>query len=504
MRGKRALYNIISNLVLQVIIVIYGFIVPRVIIGYFGSEVNGLISSVTQFLAYITLLESGFGPVVRATLYKPIAEKNKEAIAGILRTTEKFFRRIAIIFIIYILILCCVFPMIVGSSFDVVFTVSLVVIIGISTFAEYFFGMTYRLFLQAEQKTYVISIIQVVTYILSAIAVVALAVFGANVLIIKLVSGLIFTLRPLVQNFYVKKKYNIKLGGASKDYPIKQKWDGLAQHVAAVIHGNTDITVLTIFTNLAEVSVYAVYYLVVSGVKRIVQSFTVGIDATFGDMIAKKEDDNLRKKFSAYELLYMVLMTIIFTCTLALITPFVTVYTAGVTDADYIRPLFGYLLVASEFIWAIRAPYASLTLAAGHFKETRKGAWVEAIVNIVISVALVWKLGLVGVAIGTTVAMSIRAIEFIYHANKYVLKQSVGESVKKILIAIIAMVVAMTILNFIGLAEPISYVVWAKNAALVLTISGVVTLLLYGIFYGRELKGAMKKMGVLLNRKKKA
>ena len=63
MRSKKAIYNIISNLMLQFVVVIYGFIVPQIIISNFGSSVNGLISSITQFLAYITLLESGFGPV---------------------------------------------------------------------------------------------------------------------------------------------------------------------------------------------------------------------------------------------------------------------------------------------------------------------------------------------------------------------------------------------------------------------------------------------------------
>ena len=503
MRSKKAIYNIVCNLLLQFVIVVYGFVVPKIIIDYFGSEVNGLIASITQFLAYITLLESGFGPVVRATLYKPIAKKDEIAIAGIIRTSEKFFRRIALIFLLYIVVLCFVFPLITRTDFDAAFTVSLVVIIGISTFAEYFFGMAYRLFLQAEQKTYVISIIQTITYLLSIVAVVVLAVMGADILIIKLISGLIFVLRPLMQNFYVKKKYKIKLDGASEKYPIKQKWDGLAQHIAAVIHGNTDVTVLTLFTSLAEVSVYAVYYLVVSGVKKIVQAFTVGIDASFGDMIAKKEDENLRRKFSAYELLYIMVITVIFACTFVLITPFIVVYTEGVTDADYIRPLFGYLLVASEFIWAIRAPYASITLAAGHFRETRRGAWIEAIINIVVSIALVWKFGLVGVTIGTIVAMLVRAIEFIYHANKYVLKRNIFASAGKIVTSVVAVIITAGIVNLINLAEPTGYMAWIKNAVIVLTIAGVITLVCFGAVYYKDLIAVPKKMKTILRKKKK-
>lgn len=492
MRSKKALYNIFSNLLLQFISVIYGFIVPKIIIDYFGSDINGLVASITQFLAYITLLESGFGPVVKAVLYRPIANKDKTTIASILKTSEKFFRRIAVLFVLYIMILCVVFPLFLAPSFDSIFTISLVVIIGMSTFAEYYFGMTYRLYLQAEQKTYVISVIQIFTYIISAIVIVVLTLLGCNILVIKLVAGLVFIIRPIVQNIYVKKHYSIDLRFAIDNYPIKQKWDGLAQHIAAVIHGNTDITVLTVFTTLAEVSVYSVHYLVIAGVKRIVQSFNNGLDASFGDMIAKKEYENLRKKFSAYELLYMVVATIIFVTTLLTITPFIAVYTEGVTDAVYIRPVFGYLLVVSEFLWAIRLPYSSITLAAGHFRETKRGAWVEAILNILLSVILVFHFGLIGVAVGTIVAMFVRTVEFVYHANKYILKRNFWNSVSKIIVVVVATITTTLIVISIPLSMPDSFISWAKNALIVLLIASNITLLIFSICYRGETSSILK------------
>ena len=159
MRSKRAINNVIVNFILQIIILLYGFIVPKIIISQFGSNVNGLISSITQFLAYIALLESGFGPVVKSILYKPIANKDNKEIANIIKTSEKFFRKIAIIFLIYIAIMCVFYPYFVNKDFDSIYTISLILIISISTFAEYYFGMAYKLFLQSEQKTYVISCI---------------------------------------------------------------------------------------------------------------------------------------------------------------------------------------------------------------------------------------------------------------------------------------------------------------------------------------------------------
>lgn len=487
MRTKNALYNILTNLVLQIVTILYGFIVPKIIISNFGSNTNGLISSITQFLAYISLLESGFGPVVKSILYKPISSKDNKTIASILKSAERFFRTIACIFLIYIVLLCIFYPLLVKNDFDYLFTISLIVIIAISTFAEYFFGMTYKLFIQANQKAYIISIIQIITYILNVISIVVLVKINASIQIIKLVGGIIFILRPLIQNLYVKKKYNIKLKDVNDKYEIKQKWDGLAQHVAAVIHGNTDITVLTAFSSLADVSVYSVYSLVVKGVKSIIQSLT-GIESIFGDIIAKNEQDVLNRKFNLYEIIYYMLATIAFSCTIVLITPFISVYTKGITDVNYVRFWFGVLLVISEYIWAIRLPYSSLISASGHFKETRVSAWIECISNIVISVVLVWKYGIVGVTVGTIVGMAIRTTDFVYHTNKYILKRNVYESVKKIVVVIIETILIVIICGFIPYLQNISYYNWLINAVITGVIATIVVLLFNLIIYKKDIK----------------
>ena len=492
MRSKKAIYNIIASLALEIVTLICGFIVPKLIIQKFGSNVNGLVSSITQFLAYITLLEAGFGPVVRAALYKPIAKKDKKQIENILKTSEKFFRIIALIFLGYLVCLAIAYPILLNKEFSYIYTMSLVVIISITTFAEYYFGMTYKLYLKAEQKTYVISVIQMIGYILNTVAIIVLIKLNCNIQIVKLISGLIFVVRPIAQNIYVKKKYNINLKNADKNYELKQKWDGLAQHIAAVIHNNTDIAILTFFTKITEVSVYSVYYLIVKGIKALVQAFSNGVDASFGDMIAKQEKEHLNKSFKKYELFYYTIITIVYTSALILIVPFIKVYTKGITDANYIRPVFATLLVLSEFIWAIRLPYSSLTLTAGHFKETRRGAWIEAITNIVISIVLVINLGIVGVAIGTLVAMLIRTIEFIYYTSKYVLERKQLITVKKISIVILQVLIVIGVNKLLPSFNIESYLEWAGYAIIIAIISTVIIIPINLIFYKDDAKGLAK------------
>lgn len=79
--------------------------------------------------------------------------------------------------------------------------------------------------------------------------------------------------------------------------PITQKWNGVAQHVAAIVLDGTDTIVLTLFATLEDVSIYSVYYLVVNGVKQLFMSLTKGVESLMGELWAKQELKELNKFF---------------------------------------------------------------------------------------------------------------------------------------------------------------------------------------------------------------
>ena len=102
MKNKITLLNSISALFLQVVTIISGFIIPKIILLYFGSAVNGLVSSISQFLSYIALIEGGVTGVIYASLYKPLLDNDKTKISRILVTSKIFYRRIGYIFMAYL------------------------------------------------------------------------------------------------------------------------------------------------------------------------------------------------------------------------------------------------------------------------------------------------------------------------------------------------------------------------------------------------------------------
>lgn len=488
----------------QVIVLICGFILPRYILGAFGSEVNGLVTSITRFLSVISFLELGVGPVIQSNLYKPLAEDDQKQISRILVSTKKFYRRIAYIFLIYIAFLFFAYPVF-NTEFDYWFTASLLLIISISSFVQYYFGLTYQVFLTADQKVYLGQATQIITVILNTIICIVLIKLDCSIHIVKLFSAAIYVIRPFFLALYVKKRYSIDWKIKYDKEPIKQKWNGFAQHLAAVVCGEIDVILLTFFADYQSVSIYSTYFLVINGMTTVVLTFVSGLEAYWGNMLAKGEQETLQKSFINVEMLIHFCVVFVFSCTSFLIEPFVKVYVNGISDAaTYSIPIFGIILSIAYACRCLRLPYFQIVSAAGRYKETQIGAFISMGLNIIISVVLVivLKNKLLGVAIGTVVAMLYHTIYFAWYLKKNILNRSFGHFVRHMLIDMGIFIAIYFATRFITLSE-MSYISWLLMALKVAGIAFVITFIINLIFYFSQIKSMLIKVILKLKNKKK-
>ncbi len=494
-RTKKAKLNTVFSLIRQAVMLICGLIAPRLLLGEFGSEAYGATMSITSFLAYITFLEGGIGPVSRAALYKALASKSSEKIAAIVYETKNFFKKIAYAFILYVIILAVFFKQISGNGvFGFWFTFGLVIIISLSTFAEFFIGISYSLLLQADQLDFIQSITRIVVTILNTVAIIILVNFHCNLLIVKLVSSIVFILRPIFLSLYVKKKYNLVQAKRSEEPQLKQKWTALGQHIAWVLHNNTDVAVLTIFRSLSLVSVYSVYHMVISKIQDLNSAFSNGMEAVFGNMLANKEMDKLKKTFGYYETMISLLSTALFSITSSLIVPFVRLYTSNVHDTEYIYPAFALALALASLLFCLRTPYSGMVMAAGHFKQTRIAAYGEAAINISVSVLLVIKFGLIGVAIGTVAATAFRFLYYVFYLSKNILYRPITLFAKRLMVNSCVFLLVYIPSNILLSNQNVdTYYKWIIAAFAVSAFAGVVSLTFNFIFYKEDVKAIINK-----------
>ncbi|MBR2336981.1 MAG: sugar isomerase [Clostridia bacterium] len=483
----------------QIVTLVCGFVLPRLILSKYGSSVNGLVTSISQFLGLITLCELGVGAVVQSALYKPLAYNDRNGISRIMISARKFFHKVGFILLAYVTVLMLTYPLTVKEEFKFFSTVFLIGAISISFFAQYFFGITNQLLLNSDQKAYLPLVFQIVSTVLNVIASVVLINLGASIQIVKLTTSLVFLIRPIALYIYVNRKYDINYSLKLKGEPIAQKWNGLAQHIASVVQGNTPTIVLTFFSTLVKVSIFNVYNLVVNGLKQIIVSLTTGVSALFGNMLAKNEEKEINATFNTVEWWIHTITTLVFTVAGVLIVPFVRVYTDGVVDANYIQPLFGVVLVLSGAVYCLRLPYSIIVLAAGHYKQTQASAIIEVIVTVVVALSLVFFADLFAVAFSLLAAMIYRTMYYVLYLKKHLLKRSLSLFIKQMLVDGVTVVLIVFATVFIPL-QSLSYFSWIVLAIEVLAIAVgiclVVNFLLYKenttAFLGKFIKGKRK------------
>ncbi len=485
-RTVNASRNIVFSLVLQLVTAISGLFLPKIMIETYGSEVNGLIASITQFLSFISLLEAGVCGVIRASLYPKLANDDMDGVSKIIKASRSFFRNITIIFLFYVVMLCIFYPILVNNSFDAPYIVSMILILSISTLMQYYFGLTYYSLIAADQKIRIIHIIDVCAIIANFLLSYILVLLKVQVHVVKLIGCLVFAIKPLLYVLYVKKNYTLNMNIQADKHAISGKWNGMCHNIAFFVHSNIDIALLTLFAGPVYVSVYSIYYTISNGIQKVVMSVINGSSAGIGNLLASENKKSINRFFDKFEYLQLSASTLLFTTTAIMIIPFINIYTLNIKDFNYIHPTFAYIMVCSEMIYSFRCIYSTFYSAANRYKQTQKNAIVEAVVNVIISLLLVSKLKLVGIAIGTAVGMLIRLLMDMRYTSKMI-ERSALKSMTRFLIHILISLSCVFISVHLVPYNITQWWIWALIACVVCLLIAVIQIIAGLIFFREQI-----------------
>lgn len=493
-RTGKAFLNMSTSMVDQIVAIVCGLITPRLILATFGSTYNGVVSSATQFLNMINILTLGITAATRVALYKPLANNDTLAVSSIVKATKKYMRKVALAVVIYAVVLCVAYPFFSQNNLSPIQCAALIAIVSIGTFANYFFGISDMTLLQAAQATYVTNITNIIKTIANTLCVALLISLNCSIYTVKLGSSIVFFIAPAILSIYVKKRYSITTKCIPDDSGIKGRKATAFHAIANVVHDNVSLVTLTFFADAKVISVYTVYYFVAGKIKSLLYVFTSGMEAAFGDMWAKKEYGTLNQHFRTYEYMIFSFATVIFSCVGVLILPFVAVYTKGVNDVNYIIPSFAVLMTLAEAMYCIRQPYLTLVYSTGSFEETKWGAAIEAVINIIVSVTMVNIVGISGVVIGTLVANTFRTIQFASYVSKRILKRNILHVLYRFLWVVLTSgcIVFLSLLVTNHICFEVSWIGWILEAIIVFVIALILTLIMSFAFYRKDFMALFK------------
>ncbi len=500
MRTKQAFKNLVASLLLEAVLALSGLIIPRFFTALYGSPVNGLVSSINQFITYMSLVEAGIGAAGTVALYGPLAQKNYTEINEIVSAARAFYLRSGWIFVALVAALVGFYPAIVQSEIaDAGFVRMMIVILSLSGIVDYFFLGKYRVLLMADQKGYVIYTVQIVGTILMTVVSLVLIEWECSALLVKGVAAAIYILRSIAVALYVKKRYpQVSFRAKPNMFAFGQRWSALLHQIVGMIVNNTSIVLLTVMlpqNALIEVSVYSVYNLVAYALRTLISSICNGVQSSFGLVLSNNESDVLKKSFSTYEFIVFIGVFFCYICMAVLLYPFICLYCADFSDGSlYARWSLVILFTAVGLIQTLRLPAQSIINAAGHFKQTQGRAIMEAVINLVVSVALIRRFGMIGVLLGTLVSYLYRSLDVILYSAKYLLRGTVKKTFIRVLrnsvtaAALIAVGIKLIPMNM-G-----SWLTWIVCSVVFAVCAGVVLLLVNFVFERKEFSTCLMRV----------
>ncbi len=491
---KRRLYlNGALSLLYKICSVIIGLIIPRLILSYYGSETNGLVTSITQLLSVISLMDLGVGAVVQSALYKPLVEKDHDKISVIYNAAHRYFKTIAGALLLYVVVLCCYYGIFKTEIYSWPFTSSLILALSIDYFAQYYFGICNSLLLNADQRIYVVTLVNLYGLITNAIVTVIMLNVGVGIQLVKLASSCVFFTKPLILKIYVKKHYSIEKIKHPPKEAIPNMWNGVAQHVTVAVSNSIDNILLTVFSTFTTISIYNVYVLPLNSIRGLLDTASNSYKSFFGNLIAKGEKKQLQEEFSKYETMMHFIVTAVMSTCMVVLVPFVLVYAKNVNDADYKNDLFCFIIVTAYVMYGLRTIYTNVIFAAGKFKETQYYCMMECLLNLVVSLVFVKPFGLVGVATGTVISSGYRMIASAYYLKTDILKRSLSHLYKHLITDCCCFCIVVAIGRLVKI-QTLSFFGLMIYAAVFFTVSIAVCIAVHFIMY----KNQMKSLAVII------
>lgn len=441
--NKTILMNVVSSVLPQAVNIFTNFVLPPMIIASFGSATNGLVSTIKQVVAYVALVGAGISTSATHALYEPIANKDYVRVSGMIRSIDRMFCRVGYVYLAIVAVLALLYPTIINSNLPYFTTSLLIIVMSISGASDFFVAGKYRTLLYADRKMYVQSLIQATGLLVGLFSAILLIKLGVSIIWVQLAISSLYVVRILGMHMYINKKLPqyVQKNVPYVDEAIAKRKDAMLHQFTGLAVTGSQTLVLSSFVGLEAASIYAVYNIVFSGLLSICSQVSTAVAPFFGKNYAMHNEKALNKQYDIVEFIFNNGVAFILGVASSMIIPFISLYTNGM-DINYIDPVVGQLFVIVTFFNIARLPAQQIINVAGHFRETRSRAIIEALSCLLFQLIFVNFFGLCGVLIGVALSLGWRCVDILLYANSRVMELSPKHSILRLVKA--AMIVCIT------------------------------------------------------------
>lgn len=441
--SKKIMKNSIYSLSYKLLTIFLSFLIRKLFIEFMGVELLGLNSLFADLLSLLNLADMGLGMALQYNLYKPLADKDNKKISSLLNAAKKIYNAVGISIIFAGCIMCCFIQYLIKDNPYSLDFLRIVFLINVVSNASTYFFVHKRLFMQTVEDIYLTNIVDGIVCILSSIAKLVVIIFMKNYYVYVGIGVIQTIVSNVIVNYMCNKKYSYlsnskKYNSEDMKLLICNLKELIPNRVGFFIFNNTDSTIISAIMGLTMVTYYTNYFTITYQIFWIAVIIANVVKVSFGNVM--QEDEESERHISlleSYQFLQFLFSSVCGVLLICLLDDFVSVW----YGREFVLSLpFVIILTLDFFVHSMYQPLSIMVEVIGEFKVLKNQQLICMVLNILLSIGLIFPFGLIGPIIGTIVVDIItfcfRIHTVIYtHYNKY-FKEYINKIIKYIVVFI--------------------------------------------------------------------
>ncbi|MBP5791922.1 MAG: oligosaccharide flippase family protein [Kiritimatiellae bacterium] len=391
---KNVKRNMFANAMASGIKLLFPFLNRTLFLWLLGPAYLGLNGLFSSILGVLMLAELGFGTAVVCSMYKPVADDDRELLCAYLKFYRTVYRCVgAIIFIVGLALLPFLGKLVHGAVPPDIDLHVLYVIHLVNTAASYFLFAYRGVVLGAHHRNDVITNIRTAVSIAQYVVVFLILLVTRNYYHYVLAT-VIFTVVQNVLLVSASRRLfpDIEPRGilppALRRRVVSDVKSIFMHKVGGVITHSTDNLVISAFLGLVAVAAYGNYYYVVANVASLVAIVYASMTGGFGNKIyteSKETNFRLFRKMNRLSMAAVIFCSVAMT---ALYQPFIKIWTKN--DPELVcHSLTPVLMVLYFYIMQSRQVLLAFKSAASLWRQDRWKPIVAGAVNLTTNILFV-------------------------------------------------------------------------------------------------------------------
>lgn len=406
-RTMNSIKNILSGVVGQILNLSFSFINRTVFIKTLGTTYLGVNGLFTNILSVLSIAELGVGNAIIYSMYKPLADNNQKKLKGLMRLYSKIYNVIGCVVALLGISILPFLNYIIHDMPNIPHIKLIYLMFLLNSVIGYFFAYK-RSILIADQKSYVINKYQYLFNIIQIIVQVIILKITNNFIIylfiqinFTLLNNIFISTRADKIYPYLKEKYREEIDKEEKRNIFKNIYAILMYKVNAIILNSTDNIIISAFISVTTVGIYSNYLLITNAITMVLSIIFNSITASIGNLNAQ---ESIEKRLEVYNTINFVsfwLYGFCCICLYILLNPFIELW----LGSEYLMSnTVVFAIVLNMYITGMQYGTYTFRDTTGLFWYGRYVPIFASIINLVLSIVLIKKIGVSGVLFATVIS----------------------------------------------------------------------------------------------------